>query len=78
MQPPRKLLAQWNEGLRRLGHNSQWTTGLIILSSAVLGGIAVALWNRKALAAFREFDGSEVPGLETQEQLRLELEDDLF
>jgi hypothetical protein len=31
-----------------------WRTGLLLATSAALGGIAVAIWNRRALAQFRQ------------------------
>lgn len=34
---------------------------MLILSSAALGGIAVALWNRKTLATFHELEDRETP-----------------
>ena len=50
---------------------SGFTTGLLILSSAALGGIAVALWNRKTLSALHEMEqqapaelGSDAVGIE--------------
>jgi hypothetical protein len=31
-----------------------WRKGLLVLTSAALGGIAVAIWNRRTLAQIRE------------------------
>lgn len=31
-----------------------WRTGLLLTSSAALGGIAVAIWNRRSLARMRQ------------------------
>jgi hypothetical protein len=31
-----------------------WRTGLLLATSAALGGIAVAIWNRRTLAQFRQ------------------------
>lgn len=31
-----------------------WRTGVLLVTSAALGGIAVALWNRRTLAQMRE------------------------
>jgi hypothetical protein len=31
-----------------------WRTGLLIATSAALGGIAVAIWNRRTLAQMRQ------------------------
>ncbi len=33
---------------------SFWRTGLLLTSSAALGGIAVAIWNRRSLARIRQ------------------------
>jgi hypothetical protein len=33
---------------------SVWRTGLLLATSAVLGGIAVVLWNRRSLERMRE------------------------
>jgi hypothetical protein len=56
MRSPKVSKRVWNEAVKRFGTRGGLTTGLIILSSAALGGIAVALWNRKALATFRELE----------------------
>ena len=34
-------------------HSSRLKTGLLVVGSALLGGIAVALWNRRSLAEIR-------------------------
>jgi len=34
-------------------HSSRLKTGLLVIGSALLGGIAVALWNRRSLAEIR-------------------------
>jgi hypothetical protein len=31
-----------------------WRQGLLVVSSAALGGIAVAIWNRRTLAQMRQ------------------------
>jgi hypothetical protein len=31
-----------------------WRTGLLLATSVALGGIAVAIWNRRTLAQFRQ------------------------
>ncbi len=51
---PKELLRLWNERVTPIARSSGFSTGLLIVSSAALGGIAVALWNRKTLAAFHE------------------------
>jgi len=33
---------------------SRWRTGLLLATSAALGGIAVAIWNRRTLAHMRQ------------------------
>jgi hypothetical protein len=33
---------------------SLWRTGLLLATSAALGGIAVAIWDRRALAQIRQ------------------------
>jgi hypothetical protein len=38
--------------------NNFWRTGLLLLTSAALGGIAVAIWNRRTLAQIRQQSGS--------------------
>jgi hypothetical protein len=35
-------------------HKSFWRTGLLLATSAALGGIAVAIWNRRTLAQIRQ------------------------
>ncbi len=45
-----------NEQLTREPERNGWITGLLVLSSAALGGIAVALWHRKTLAALRDLE----------------------
>jgi hypothetical protein len=35
-------------------NRSLWRTGLLLATSAALGGIAVALWDRRALAQMRQ------------------------
>jgi hypothetical protein len=79
MQPPRVPKKAWNEVVKRFGSRGGWTTGLIILSSAALGGIAVALWNRKALATFRELELGENGGVPDKDfKLDVEQEDEFF
>jgi hypothetical protein len=34
--------------------SSPWRTSLLLLTSAALGGIAVAIWNRRTLALMRQ------------------------
>lgn len=53
---PKRFVSLLNQRFTRLSSGSGLTTGLLILSSAALGGIAVALWNRKTLAAFHELE----------------------
>jgi hypothetical protein len=36
-----------------------WRTGLLLITSAALGGIAVAVWNRRTLAQFRQTGAKE-------------------
>ncbi len=38
--------------VKRLGRK-EWRSRLLLVSSAVFGGIAVALWNRRTLAGIR-------------------------
>jgi hypothetical protein len=35
-------------------HTNFWRTGLLLATSAALGGIAVAIWNRHTLAQMRQ------------------------
>jgi hypothetical protein len=35
-------------------HRNFWHTGLLLATSAALGGIAVAIWNRRTLAQMRQ------------------------
>ena len=35
-------------------HRNFWRTGLLLATSAALGGIAVAIWNRRTLAQMRQ------------------------
>ena len=79
MHPPRIAHSSWNQLLKRLGSRGGWTTGVIVLSSAALGGIAVALWNRKALATFRELEVgvSELTAV-SKAELTAEQEDEFF
>ena len=37
--------------------NGFWRTSLLLISSAALGGIAVALWHRRTLIQFRQESG---------------------
>ena len=57
------MLRFWNERVTAGARNGKFSTGLLILSSAALGGIAVALWNRKTLATFHELEQQEPPAL---------------
>jgi hypothetical protein len=48
-----------NEGLKSTSPapskaRNFWRTGLLLTSSAALGGIAVAIWNRRSLARIRQ------------------------
>ena len=63
---PKRLLRSWNERLKGISHRNVISTGMLILSSAALGGIAVALWNRKILAAFHRLEEQDVPLSETE------------
>ncbi len=56
MFTPRKAAALWNETVARVPRRERWATGLLVISSAALGGIAVALWNRHTLARMREVE----------------------
>jgi ferric-dicitrate binding protein FerR (iron transport regulator) len=58
----KKALSIWNESVARAATKEAWTTGLLVLSSAALGGIAVALWNRQALQKIRAVDPENVSG----------------
>ena len=44
-----------------LESRSFWRTGLLLATSAALGGIAVAIWNRRALAQMRQQVDSSLP-----------------
>ena len=57
MRSVEKVTEVWNESLAYAKRKDFWSTGLLIASSAALGGIAVALWNRHALTAMREVQG---------------------
>ena len=52
----KKALSLWNQSIDAVGNRQVWSAGLLMLSSAALGGIAVALWNRQALARMRAED----------------------
>ena len=58
----KRLLHVWNESIERAKSRQLWSTSLLVLSSAALGGIAVALWNRQAIVKMRvsEEDGNEI------------------
>jgi hypothetical protein len=43
-----------NEGISVPERRNVWHSGLLIATSAVLGGIAVAIWNRRTLAKIRQ------------------------
>jgi hypothetical protein len=56
-------MVQQNEQLEELAPAGQegsgsrrkfWRTGLLLTTSAALGGIAVALWNRRSLERIRQ------------------------
>jgi len=64
-----------NQRLTRIRKSPPWTTALLVLSSAALGGIAVALWNRKALSTFRDIDH---PPVENQLPENIETEDRFY
>jgi hypothetical protein len=49
-----------NQRFAAIRRTPRWSTAMLILSSAALGGIAVALWNRKALSTFRDFQADEL------------------
>ncbi len=60
-QPLRKLRPA-KADLRQL-----WRSGLLLATSAALGGIAVAIWNRRTLAEIRQYpQDSERETPETQ------------
>ena len=46
--------AAGNASLAPSKTRSFWRTGLLLTSSAALGGIAVAIWNRRSLARIRQ------------------------
>ena len=54
MMRSKRVAALWNEAVTRVPRREGWSTALIVLSSAALGGIGVALWNRHTLARMRE------------------------
>jgi hypothetical protein len=58
----KKVLYVWNESIERARSRKLWSTSLLVLSSAALGGIAVALWNRQAIAKMMvaEEDATEI------------------
>jgi hypothetical protein len=43
-----------DEGTLAPERRSVWRSGLLIATSAVFGGIAVAIWNRRTLAKIRQ------------------------
>ena len=43
-----------DEGLSVPERRNAWRSGLLIATSAVFGGIAVAIWNRRTLAKMRQ------------------------
>jgi hypothetical protein len=47
-----------------------WRTGLLLTSSAALGGIAVAIWNRRSLARIRQKYESVPPANQEDDVLR--------
>ena len=49
---PMPLLAVVKE--KTLGEGDFWRSGLLLITSAALGGIAVAIWNRRSLARMRQ------------------------
>jgi len=68
MSAKRKRFSLLNQKFAEIRQTPRWSTAMLILSSAALGGIAVALWNRKALSTFRDIqvdnlshDSVEVP-----------------
>ncbi len=42
------------EGISMSERRNVWRSGLLIATSAVFGGIAVAIWNRRTLAKIRQ------------------------
>jgi hypothetical protein len=48
---PEPLSAPENESSRL---RSLWRRGLLVITSAAFGGIAVAIWNRRTLAQIRQ------------------------
>ena len=55
----KKATAVWNERVKRLPPREKWNTAFLLLSSAALGGIAVALWNRRTLEQMRTAAATE-------------------
>ena len=53
-------------------HSSRVKTGLLVVGSALLGGIAVALWNRRSLAEIRN------PTPEKASELNSDSEDAIY
>ena len=45
-----------------------WRRGLLLTSSAALGGIAVAIWNRRGLARIRQKYESKAGGAEAHDE----------
>jgi hypothetical protein len=43
-----------NDSFSEPERQSFWRSGLLIATSAALGGIAVAIWNRRTLAQMRQ------------------------
>jgi hypothetical protein len=50
------------EGIPVPERRNVWRSGLLIATSAVFGGIAVAIWNRRTLAKIRQQTSSDDSG----------------
>ena len=70
-----KALRLWNESLAKATSRGLWSTGLLIASSAALGGIAVALWNRQALTRMRVAEEAGEPSVAEKRDASLFEED---
>jgi hypothetical protein len=64
----KELLSVWNESIARVSQRKAWSTGLLVLSSAALGGIAVALWNRQSLSKMRDSAAEESQNMNSKSE----------
>jgi hypothetical protein len=51
-----------DEGISVPERRNVWRSSLLIATSAVFGGIAVAIWNRRTLAKIRQQASPDDPG----------------